>query len=437
MSSFSFKTQASELNAAIDLVKIVTPRPFDKNNTSGFLFVIRGERGYVYSHDAMHTTRADFPIFDVTGEGAFIYPGTNIHAFSFLKNVIGFDVKNEEGDFSVTYDGGNGAGKAPRPLFNPKFMETCDKALEVAGNKRTFSAGALRECLNLGKEFQADEANKGEEDNPFRSVQVFDKNVEADDPAQPGQKTKPYEHGDGFMFASDRVKTIHIQSTDFMGKSLLLHANHMPLLMAFLAKTNGPVDILTGTNKSFAVDSRGRVFGWAHSLKSHSKFAYSTGLKGCDAALTIKLDKGEVLHAIKYMQAEFETGRDKTKVIFKDGKIQLQLAEGKGIGLNSMFVDAPLEPASTGEPSFEINVNIKWLLGLFESAKSNKVELRVSVMNADGTTRKKQAGAFRTFDEFILDADGKVVGGNVKDAGTIPKDAIKCRVTRYAPSYVE
>jgi hypothetical protein len=433
-----FKVKASDLNEAIDIAAIVPPRPFDKNNTSGYLFVIRGDRGYVYSNDHLHTTRADFPLLEVEGEGAFIYPGVNIKAFTFFKNMIDFEVKNgeEEGsEFSITYDGGNGAGKAPRPLFNPKFMQACDKELDAATDERTFSAGLLREALNLSKSFHGGGNQKGDDDH-FKVVQVFDKNKEVDDTANPGKKLKPFEHGDGFLFASDKVRTLHFQSDGLMGKHLTVHATHMPLLQAFLAKSSGKVRILTGTNKTFAVDERGRVFGWAHTVKSHSKFSFSSGTKGVDAAITLKISKFDMLNALKYMKEELETGRDKIRVLFNaDNKtIQFQIAEGKGLGLSSMYVEAPVdETQTTNLKDFGISVNITYLMGLFEEAKGNVVSMRVSVMDPDPNKgRTKQNGLLRTFDDFILDADGKVVEG-----GKLPEGASTCKVTRYAPSYVE
>lgn len=433
-----FKVKASDLNEAIDIASIVTPRPFDKNNTSGFLFVIRGDKGYVYSNDQLHTTRADFPLLEVEGEGAFIYPGMNIKAFTFFKNTIDFEVNSgggEEGtEFSITYDGGNGAGKAPRPLFNPKFMQACDKELEAATDERTFSTGLLREALNLSKSFHGGGNQKGDDDH-FKVVQLFDKNKEVDDPANPGKKLKPFENGDGFLFASDKVRTLHFQSDNFAGRHLNIHSTHMPLLQSFLAKASGKVKILTGTNKTFAVDERGRVFGWAHTQKSHSKFSYSSGTKGVDAAITLKISKFDMLNALKYMKEELETGRDKIKFIFNsDNKtIQFQIAEGKGLGLSSMYVDAPIDESSTNVKDFAISVNITYLMGLFEDAKGNVVTTRVSIMDPDAAKgRTKQNGLLRTFDDFILDADGKVVEG-----GKLPDGASTCKVTRYAPSYVE
>ncbi len=65
----AFKVRASDLNAALDVVKIVSPRPFDKQGSAGYLFVIRGEVGYVYSRDAQHVARAEFPLVEVDGEG--------------------------------------------------------------------------------------------------------------------------------------------------------------------------------------------------------------------------------------------------------------------------------------------------------------------------------------------------------------------------------
>ena len=90
----SFKVQPAALNAALDVVKIVEPRPFTPQGASGFLFVVRKDADgkdlcFIYSRDETRMARAHCEISDVQGEGAFILPGS-IDSFKFVENPITF-----------------------------------------------------------------------------------------------------------------------------------------------------------------------------------------------------------------------------------------------------------------------------------------------------------------------------------------------------------
>jgi hypothetical protein len=57
--------------------------------------------------------------------------------------------------------------------------------------------------------------------------------------------------------------------------------------------------------------------------------------------------------------------------------------------------------------------------------------MRVTILPAD-ERRPKDTAMLRTIDEFLIDTDGKVIGGSGVE--TQPENTFRCRVTRYMPS---
>lgn len=423
-----FSVKASDLNAALDIVSIVSPRPFDKQGTAGYLFVIRGLKGYVYSRDAQHVSRSEFVLSDVEGEGAFIYPASYINAFrAFGEHEITFSVTDGE-TFSVAYSCANGA-KSEKSSYDPKFMQSCDKDLDGASDERTFPAAILREALSLSKAFTSDAKDTRAEEKQ-KTVQIFDKNFEADDPKNPGQKHKPYEKGDGYLQASNGTQLFSFYSDAFVGKSLAIHSQHLPLLQSFLAKCQGDVTLSTGANMTFARDNTGRVLGWTHHAAVLPKFA-SYALSSDQ--LVMWVDRSSVLHALKYVADEMDDRREKIKFIFDaaSSSLQFQIAEG-----NSKTVGWPVpvrlkEDETKEKRDVQLNVNIAHFKDLFDGAKSNEIMLRLTVVPPNDK-RPKESGMFRTIDEFILDATGKIVGGSGVEKK--PEGSFVCKVTRFTPS---
>lgn len=428
----TFKVKASDLNAAIEVASIVPPKPFDKQGSSGYLFVIRGDTGYVYSRDAQHVSRAHFPLIEVEGEGPFIYPAAFIGSFSsFTDDVLTFEVKNDDDNFVVKYTAMDGKAWEERPTFDHRQLQTCDKELTAATNERTFPVPILREALSQSRNFT--ETKDSKVDEKHKTVQIFDKNLEVDDPKNPGQKIRPCEKGDGSLFASNGIQAFYFYSDAFRDRHLMVHSAHLPLLQSFLAKATGDITLKTGGNMTFAVDAAGQVLGWTHSNTGGiQKYAYYPLANDTHVVL---LSRGPVLHALKHVKKMLDERRFKVKLNFDgtENTIQFQVQEGSGKG-QSWPVGYVVKKDETKEnKSFSLSVNVEHFIDLFEGCKSNEVELRITYLPA-GEKRPKEQGLFRTVDEFILDQTGKVIGGS--NVEKVPEGGIQCKVTRFMPSMV-
>lgn len=424
-----FKVKGSDLNAVLAVVKTVTPREFDRQKAPGFLFVIRGTRGHVYSRDSIHVSRASFDLLDCEGEGAFIYPAKHANAFAFFDNKeIEFHVTQSGESVLVRYDAGSGVG-GERSSFESKFMTTCDKELDDSSNPHAFSAAALREALSLAKGFQPSDSK--DDDDPRKTIQVYDKSFKAPDPKDPSKTAHPFERADGYMYATNGSQAFHLECSDFVGKALSIHARHVPLLQQFLGFCKGAVTITTGVNMTFARDADSdRVLGWTHATKQHSKFAYYA-LK-IDHVVGL-VDRDDILRAIAYMQSEMEDKSVRIRVVYDDSNKNLQLqipAEGTHKGFSSWRIPIVVEDTENRK-SFTANAHIDQFKALFDGVKGSRVQVRFHLL--EGDEKKKARTMMRSIDEFVLDKDGKVVGGS----GTmeIPEGSVTCKVTRFTPSY--
>lgn len=419
--TIKFKAQASDLNAAVDMVRIVQPRAITPQGNTGYLLVVKKDEAgndvcNIYSQDALRVARASFPITDVEGKGPFIYPAQHIDTFKFVEGSGTFTSQSEGDAFTVSYDFGKGTG-GKRSTFDPRLLGTCDKELEAATNPREFPVSLLKEGMRLSQPFTAEEKDTHVEEN-LKTFQVFD--------ASNPEFTK----GDGYLYASTGVQAFYLFSDEFQGKPLSLHGQHFSVFAQFLAKCEGTIKVLTGANKTFAQDSKGRVIGWAHHKKTYTSFSYPK--LSLDKTVLL-VDKTPLLNSLSFTASELSPTRNKIRVEFDHtaSALRFRVTEADSQSTSpSVNVEIPNGP--DGKPMSEgrdiqTNVNIEHLVELFKNSKSEKVELRVMTVP---TENGKEKVMLRTIDEFWLDTKGHVVGGSGIEAGKEPKDAYKCKVTR-------
>lgn len=414
-----FKLDAAALNAALEVVSIVPPRPVTPQGGAGYLFVIRKDREgkdhcYIYSRDMIHVARADFAVRDVEGEGAFIFPSAHVESFKFAEGEIAFTVTSDGDNHSVTYS--FGGAEATVASFDPRLMAPCDKELESSTTEKDFEVAVLREAINMARPFLA-KVNDQRVEEHYKTFQVFDGSIEA------------LAKADGYLFASTGVQAFYFYCEAFKGKGLSVHGQHLPFVTQFLAKADGFLKVKTGPNMTFAIDSRGCVLGWAHHTKTYQKFSYYT-LK--TDKMVMAVPKGAALNALRYTKTMVDPKRDKIRMTYEQatGQLQFQVIEGNAKA-KSFPVPATLKEGS--EPrDFTFNVNIDHIIELFNDSKAGDVELRVAIIPV-GEGRPKEQLMLRTIDEFWLDRQGKVVAGSGVEEGKEPEGAFRCRVTRFMP----
>lgn len=410
-----FQAKAADLNAALDIVEIVKPRPITPQGGSGYLFVVRGETCYVYSRDSLRVARADFPVTDVEGEGAFIYPADYVGGFRFLQDeVLTFEAVSDGDLHTVRYTSLGGAA-SERTSYDPKLMVGCDRDVDAATDGRTFHVAILREAIGLAKPFLASPQDNKAEDQ-YKALQVFDDSNEA------------WSRGDGTLFAANNPQALYFYCDAFKGKLLGLHSQHLPAVTAFLGKCEGDVTIKKGTNMTFAINEKGDILGWTHHAKSHQRYGYYS-LKSDKFVIDVPVRA--VVNALRYTKTELDAKRDKIRVNYTANTNELSFNVVEGNAKAKSF-PVPVQPKDGSEAdNFTFAVNIDHFLALFDGAKGDRLELRVTILPVDERRAKEQA-MVRTLDEFLIDASGKVIGGSGVE--NQPENAYRCRVTRFTPS---
>lgn len=400
-----FKLNTTDLTHAIDIVSIVTPRPVTPQGGAGFLFVVRGERCYVYSRDAMTVARADFAVTEVEGEGAFVYPSQYIDALRYVGGTLTFETEEGEDRFLVKYEDEMG-NSGERLSFDPQLLSTCDRDFDKAQTNYEFPAGILRESINMARPFLAKPQETRVEEQ-HKGLIVFD------------QSKPEWAKGDGYLYASNSVQAFYFHCEQLAGKHLEVHGQYLSALTSFLAKSEGTVKVRRGDHYTFVTNAQGHVFGWPKQSKTHGKFSYYA-LKSDQYVLAVP--KAQIVNALKYARVSLDKNRDKIKVNFDHERktIQFGVADGSAKAQSLPIIIDEVLAAEDKNQTW--NVNIDHLLSLIEPMKSHVIQLRVAVVKHGD----KEIAMIRTIDTFRMTAEGKVVNE--------PEGSFECKVTRFMPS---
>jgi hypothetical protein len=408
-----FKTQTTELAKALSTASVVHPSPIDSQGSSGFLFVVRGERCYIYSDDGHQKSRVEFPIFDVEGEGAFVYPAGPT-AFQYLDGWVELEPGEEKGAFLVKYRTEGGASST-MPTFDPRALQSLDKDLESASEGPTFPAVLLKDAIAMGKSYLAD-GDGARVPEAFKSFQLFDKSKPA------------WEAGNGHFFAANGYRAFYFYSPVFEDKNLSLHSLRTGLATSFLSKVKGDIRIRQSERSTYFI-SDNYVVGWSDPVVEHEKFSYYPHTVDTHV---LRVQKEICLKALHHVRAELNSKKDKVRIQYNAEKTTLQfLASDNGKEIYSVpFGVDPKGPEDSTEStpirggakskteSFAFNLNIDHFMDLIAPLKEHAVELRIGAQKADSYL-------IRTIETFEMDAAGKAV---------LPVEGettYTCRVTRF------
>jgi hypothetical protein len=410
-----FKLNASDLIAALDVVKIVTPRAVTAQGGAGYLFMVQGTKCHVYSRDDQCVARASFDLVEVDEDGSFVYPAEYIDALRYLDGqTLTFEAEAKEDErFIVRYESSNGA-RTERTSFNPKLLSTCDDDLNATTTTHNYPTAILKEAIDMSRPFLAKTTDTRIEEQ-YKALQVFD-------------ASKPeYVKGDGHLFAADSVRAYYFWCEAFAGKGLEIHSQHLPALISFLSKSaDKEVTFRMGAHFTFVENAKGHVLGWPKHAKVHAQFKYYP-LKSDKNIFLI--DKVQLLNSLKYTRSELEKSRDKIKIQFNHELRRVQFGVSEGTSKTDSLPVTVRPKQIDGKDWMEardwaFSINIDHMIDLIERVKSVDVELHVLILAPEGG--RKEVGMFRTLDDFRLDAAGKSVFE--------PEDTYKCRVTRFMPS---
>ncbi len=390
-----FTVDSTILQAALDTVAGVAPKPLTAAGASGYLLVVsdRREEGdatcSIYSRDGLHVARASFPVSEADGEGSFIYPATSIAAFRFFdKQAIVFEAKEEGEVYTVSYATASGA-KSEKATVNPALLATCDKDLAESEVVTTFSAGVLREALAMAKPFIG-QPQDTKLDEHLKTAQVLD--------------VEKYPTGDGYLYAYNNTLACFVECDAFAGKSLSIHSQHLPVLTAFLGKADGQVEIRKGAQMIYAVDQEGRVLGWSPHHKQHGSFKYYSLEQD---NVVMKVPRKLFADALAFIRTELDSKQNKVKFTYlpagADGRpeLRVQVADEKS---KVQSFPIPVEVIKDTGKEWTFSMNLDHLSLLLSGYKSHQVELRAGFLKHGS----KLLALFRTRDTFKTDADGKV-----------------------------
>jgi len=410
-----FKANATDLAQALNRASVVRPVPVDSQGSTGYLFVVRGEKCYIYSQDEHQKSRVDFPIFDVEGEGAFVFPAENA-SVQYLEGWVEIEPDEEEGVHIVKYNTESGA-TTKKISFDPRALQALDKDLESASEGTTYPVALLKEALSGAKNYLADAHGQAKEN--FKTLQIFDTSKEE------------WSKGNGHLFASDGRCAYYFFCPDLKDKGLSVHTLRVGLLNSFLAKSEGDVTIRKSERSTYLVNSDDYVIGWVDQVVEHDKFGYYPLKRD---GFILRASKDRIVKALQHVRSNLSSKKNRVRVEYNHEKKSLQFrAEDNGNEVFSapVFIE-PLDaldgtaenPMLGGDSSkkedFAFNANIDQLLDMVSSSKSFDVLLRV------GSSEKGHL--IRTIEEFALDPKGKVV---VPGEG---EKVYQCRVTRFMPS---
>ncbi len=408
-----FKVQASEWLETLTLAGSVKPKPVDSQGSVGLLCVVRGEECFIYSEDEKQKTRTSVKVTEPSAEGAFVYPYGKFGDLKFVDGVIEVESRLEEGAHLVEYTTEDGTS-AIFQSFDPQILHSLDKDLSGATKGPELPVALLKEALNATKAYVGDVTNTSIKPH-LLSLQLFS---ESD------------EKGNGYMLATNGNRYALFHSPTLKNKGLVVHALRLPLLLSFLSKSEGTLQVYNSATSTYLVNSSGRVIGWADQVATH-KFGYYP--LEADKFI-LRLPKSTLEQGLAWIREVIPSGQDRVHLEYNhegrhltiraDGGHKkapipvIPLDEGDGT------VEYPVRGGSLSKTaSVAFNVNVDWLLEMIRSLRSQEVDFRIAPHGNTG------AHVLRTIESYFLNTQGKVVPGAV-DGGEV----YECQVMRFMSS---
>lgn len=411
-----FRVQVGDLNEALSLVSVVTPRPIGTQG-SGYLFRLSGTTCMVYSQDASRKVRTSFEVTDVEGEGSFVLPVDKTSALKYLDGYADFTASKSGDRYVVSYESETGA-RQEFTTFDPMSIKPFDDEMDDAKSTDTYPVAVLREGLSLMKTYISPVGDAKVSEESFKALHLFDGSTET---------TKK---GNGYFYAADKIRVGYFYCEALKDKSLSVHGQHLPTLLGFLSKCEGDVQLLTCQSTTFVKNSRGQVFGWARQAKQADKFAYyNLKLDG----FVLRVPKDQLVKALRYIRGGLDSKADKIRLQYSHETPTLRIIASED---SSRIESAPVgvrvvEESDTGAGAmgsttdFAFNLNLNQFLDIVDPVKGNEVMLRVVVPKEDTDA----SPMLRTIEEFFINDQGRIVIHPAEG-----EKAYQCKVTRYMPS---
>jgi len=422
-----FKVDAGEFNRALKLVSIVSPQ-MTSQQEKGFLFLVKGTTCFVYSKNGGHEARSSFEIYEVMGEGSFMYPSDYIGALFFVKGAIEFTATAEGEVFAVKSIFGLASGTPGVKMhasFDPRAMNLFEKDIQDAVSSqepKIFNIKILRKALGSAKTFVAKDDKASHE--YYRTIQVFG-DSELDN----------LKKANGYMFASNGNQAFYFKTSTFMNTGFTVPHQHLPLLESFMGQSAGSLKVYTTARGFYVMNEKNDVIGWPHHSETYKKFNYYTKDKDTVVTVTTK----DVYSQLQFMHASMaeKSSRIQWHINTGDKRMWFSLTDE---GNNVVSLPVPLikiEHDKFDGKERTTNINVNHMLGLFEDSAGDTIEFRIMATSKEG---QKDQYFFRTIDSFYLNGEsGDLMIGDPKQDQDEkqhkdpPEGAQVCQVTRFMP----
>jgi len=297
----------------------------------------------------------------------------------------------------------------------PHRLTSMDSLLSEAANSRTYSAAILREALLAAQPF-AERTPRTASSEPGDAI------IHILGPERPNR--------DGTMYA-EGLNRFHFRCDNFLGKPAQIPAKVVRQFGTFLRGIGRSVVLRDAKGNTLAASEDGSlVFGWRHKAIASPEGRW-VPLSWDRLVLLVPREK--FLQELAYIRRELPQRRDSARIIFDATPLTLRFEVGAEGSSRSSPISVQLAGAEAMPvaASFAHEVNVDNLIDLFNDVRTTVVEFRMCPFE-EHNGPAGMAG-LRTVDEFLLDHDGKVVGGRA--AISDPASGVHtCKVTRLMSS---
>lgn len=417
-----FKVLTAEWTGALAVVSSITPSAVDALGTSGYLCVVRGEKCFLYSEGDRQRVRVQIPVFDVEGEGAFVFPTGPHGDLRYVDGAVEFEA-GEDQEAHVVWcrreAGRTKAGGVHKIVtFNPSMLKSLDADFGKAEKTATLPVVVLKEALNMTRPYLSDPKEQGVKPECV-NLQLFGADGDAE--------------GNGYMLGCSMNRTSYFYCPELEGTSLSVYAPRIPLLLGFLSRSTGKVEVYRSKNSTYFMNSDEQVLGWSNQDFKASQFGFY-GL-ALDKHV-LKVSKASLEKELRYIRSTLPADKNKAfwRYDHKANALTISASNSVGSEVDSLPIDVtPLvagddrcwgDGSQGKKSSVECNVNLDLMIQLVEGTKHPR-----DVVLGIAQTKNSKQYMFRIIEEYFIDEGGKYVEKPAEGQG-----GFQCRTVRYVPS---
>lgn len=416
-----FKVLTHNWTGALALASSIDPSAGGTRAGAGYLCVVRGEKCFVYAEDGKQRMRIPIPVFDVEGEGAFVYPTGSQGDLRYVDGSVEFEAGEDEGAYVIwcRRDSGGAKGGIHKIItFAPDTLRSLDADLGKATKTSSFPVAVLKEGLSMTRPYLADLKEQGAKPE-FHNLQLFGDDVDAE--------------GNGYLLGYSMNKTSYFYSPDLEGKSLTVYLPRVSLLQAFLAKSSGKVDVYKSDNSTYFMNSGEQVLGWTNQAFTMSKFGYY-GL-ALDRHI-FRIPKASLEKELKYIRSTLPPDKNKAFWSYDHKSSAVTISASNTLGSEVDSVPLPVTVLANGDDgcwgpgdlgkktTVQCNINLELMIQLIETTKHPR-DVILGIAVAKGGKQH----VFRVIEDYCIDQGGKYVEKPAEG-----QEVYQCRSVRYVPS---